>query len=136
MDSYNDILNIEMFNPKYHPRMSIYNRSAQFAPFAALTGYEDQVIEVARLTDTKRDITDDMKSILDFKLQNILEKHNSHPYLKVVYFTPDIKKNGGKYMEYNGTLKRGDYIEQQLIFIDNVKITIDSILDIDEIKVI
>ena len=43
MDKYDDIINLPHYEPKYHPRMSKYKRSAQFAPFAALTGYGEEV---------------------------------------------------------------------------------------------
>ena len=52
-DNYDDIINIEHFEPK-HPRMSRYNRAAQFAPFAALTGYDDEITETARRTEKKQ----------------------------------------------------------------------------------
>ncbi len=47
-DNYEDIIGLEHPEPKRHPRMSRADRAAQFAPFAALTGFED-VIEDARL---------------------------------------------------------------------------------------
>ena len=52
MGKYDDIINLPHYEPKHHPRMSMYSRAAQFAPFAALTGYDEQVKETARLTDT------------------------------------------------------------------------------------
>ena len=47
MDNYDDIINLPHYEPKYHPRMSMLNRAAQFAPFAALTGYDAAIREVS-----------------------------------------------------------------------------------------
>ena len=70
---YDDILELPHYEPK-HPRMSIENRSAQFAPFSALTGYEDLVEESGRFTETEKELNEDEKDILDRKLSLIYEK--------------------------------------------------------------
>lgn len=46
--NYDDIINMPHHISKKHPQMSLYARSAQFSPFAALTGYEDAVMETVR----------------------------------------------------------------------------------------
>lgn len=43
MSNYDDIISLPHPEPKHHKRMSLYQRAAQFAPFAALTGYEDAI---------------------------------------------------------------------------------------------
>ena len=73
---YDDIINMSHHISKKHPRMSLENRSAQFAPFAALTGYEDEVEETARITDKRIEITDEIKSKINMKLQIIQETIN------------------------------------------------------------
>ena len=40
---YDDIINLPHHVSKRHPQMSMWNRAAQFAPFSALTGYEDAI---------------------------------------------------------------------------------------------
>ena len=45
---YDDIINLPHHVSKRHPQMSMRNRAAQFAPFAALTGYEDAIKESAQ----------------------------------------------------------------------------------------
>ena len=57
MDNYDDIINLPHYEPKHHPRMSMWNRAAQFAPFAALTGYEDAIQESGCLTDDRQNST-------------------------------------------------------------------------------
>ena len=54
-DKYDDIINLPHHVSKRHPRMSLYNRAAQFAPFAALTGYEEAISKVIRDTNAKKE---------------------------------------------------------------------------------
>ena len=130
MKKYEDIINLPHYEPK-HPRMSMYSRAAQFSPFAALTGYEEQVNETARLTDNKLFITEEMKEMFDIKLQYIKSIINEKPMIKITYFVPDNKKSGGRYLEYSGNIRRIDNIKKELIFINNKKINIDDIIDIE-----
>ena len=92
--------------------MSIIARSAQFAPFAALSGYDEAVKETARLTDKRLEIDDGLKSILNNKLQYILENININPEIFFTYFVYDKKKTGGKYIEKIGVVKKIDLIEK------------------------
>ena len=48
MGNYDDIINLPHYEPMHHPRMSMWNRAAQFAPFAALTGYADAIKDTAQ----------------------------------------------------------------------------------------
>ena len=69
MENYNDIIHLSRPKSK-HPRMSLYQRSAQFAPFAALTGYEEKVIETARLTEREIEIDDEIKKRIRRKIND------------------------------------------------------------------
>lgn len=134
---YDDIINLPHYTSKKHPRMSLEARSAQFAPFAALTGYSDAVKETARLTDKKIENDENLYNILDYKL-NILEAHiKEKPYIRIVYFVPDKRKDGGKYVEYFGNLRRIDIVEKVLIFTSKKKLNLLDIIDItcDELKI-
>ena len=96
MDDYSDIINLSRPVSK-RPRMTLEQRSAQFAPFAALTGYEGQVKETARLTNKKIEINEELKEILNKKIQLIQKKIKEQPQIEITYFIPDSKKDGGKY---------------------------------------
>ena len=99
-DNYEDIINLPHYEPKYHPRMSKHNRAAQFAPFAALTGYEEQVKETARLTEKKIEIDDGLKEILGNILIYIQENLNIKSYIpkdvSVTILPPQPKKKKKK----------------------------------------
>lgn len=129
MGKYDDIINLSRPVSK-RPKMTLEQRSAQFAPFAALTGYEGQVKETARLTSKKIEIDDELKAMLDNKLQIIEDSLDKEPLISIKYFIPDLKKEGGSYQKITGNVTKIDKYKK-LIILDK-KIVI-SILDIIEI---
>ena len=98
VEEYNDIINLPHHISKKHPQMSIDARSAQFASFAALKGYDDEVEETSRLTSEKIEITEGLKMLLDEKINLIKHKISLRPKISVTYFIKDEKKSGGKYI--------------------------------------
>ena len=112
MGKYDDIINLPHHVSKKHSQMPIADRAAQFAPFAALTGYEEQVKETARLTEKKIEIDDGLKEILGNKLIYIQENLNIKSELIFTYFILDSRKSGGRYVEKKGIVKKIDIIEQ------------------------
>lgn len=129
MNDYSDIINLSRPVSK-RPRMSLEQRSAQFAPFAALTGYEGQVKETARLTDKRIELNEELKEILDLKIQLIQEKIKEQPDVTITYFIPDDKKQGGKYKTVTNSVKKIDTYKNEIILIDGTTIAIDEIIDI------
>ena len=136
IDKYADIINLPHHVSKKHKQMSLYERSAQFAPFAALTGHEAAIKETARLTDSKIDFDEEEKIILDRKLKIIQEKMNEKPKITFTYFVPDFKKDGGKYFDITWIVKKIEDYKQIIILEDKTEIAIIQIIDIksDEIK--
>lgn len=128
--SYDDIINMPHHVSTKHPPMSLYARSAQFAPFAALTGYEDAVRETARETRNRIDIDEEIKAILDSKIQLLSEKIKQKPEISFTYFIPDLRKDGGDYVTVNGIIKKIDTYEQKIILLDKTEIPINEIIDI------
>lgn len=131
MMDYEDIIKLPHYEPKFHPRMTIYNRSAQFAPFAALTGYDDKVSEAARLTDDEIELSEDLKNHIDIKLQIVNEHIKDNREITILYFEKDKRKRGGKYIKYKGIVKKIDLIENTIKFKDNFKINLDMVLDVE-----
>lgn len=130
MKNYDDIINLPHHVSKKHSQMSIMSRSAQFAPFAALTGYDEAVKETARLTDKRLEIDEGLKNILNNKLQYILENKSLQPEITFTYFVYDNKKSGGKYIEKAGVVKKIDLNEKYIMLKDKTKIAIDEIINI------
>ena len=130
MGNYDDIINLKRPISK-HPKMSLYQRSAQFAPFAALTGYEGQVKETARLTDRRIELDEEMKLILDLKIQVIKEMLSDNPEVEITYFIPDTKKDGGRYETIINNVKKIDSYNEHIIMQNNLKIEIKEIININ-----
>ncbi len=130
MNKYDEIINIPHFDPVNHPRMSIMERSAQFSSFAALTGYSESVKETARLTKGKIELSEDMKSEIDMKLQVIEDHIKEKLEVIVLYFIKDKKKTGGDYKEYTGIIRRIDKVNGKIIFIDKTSISLKDIIDV------
>ena len=127
---YDDIINLPHHESKKHPRMSNEARTAQFAPFAALTGYDDVIKETARLTSERIEINEELKVILDAKLQIIHDKISSKPEITFTYFVPDIRKDGGSYVTVMGKVIRIDEFNQKVILENKTEIPISEIVEI------
>lgn len=132
MDDYSDIINLSRPVSK-RPRMTLEQRSAQFAPFSALTGYEGQVKETARLTNKKIEINEELKEILNQKIQLIQKKIKEQPQIEITYFIPDSKKDGGRYETVTNSVKKIDTYKGEIILIDGTTIAIDEIIDINSV---
>ena len=126
-DNYEDIINLPHHVSKKHPPMPLENRAAQFAPFAALTGYGDAIEETARVTEDKALISEDVENVLDLALNSAEEKKTE---ITVEYFQKDERKSGGIYNVYTGRLKRVDRIRRLLIFEDGNVIEADDVAGI------
>ena len=131
-DLQKSILDIKRkYRPKSkYPQMSLYQRSAQFAPFAALTGYEGQVKETARLTDKRIELDEEIKVKLDMKIQVINEFLSSNPEVEITYFIPDSKKDGGRYETIKNCVKKIDNYNEQIVMQSGLKIEIKEIIEI------
>ena len=127
---YDDIINLPHHISKKHPQMSIENRAAQFAPFAALTGYDEEVKETARLTKERIELNEEVKEKLDIKIQMIKEKLSIRPTITFTYFIKDSKKAGGKYVDVTGVVKKIDEYKRIIILEDKTQIPINEIVDI------
>ena len=130
-DNYDDIKHLT--RPQYddlHP-MSMHDRAAQFSPFAALVGYDDAVAEIARLTDSKVELTEDETLELNANLNRLLDNVDEQPQISVTYFVPDEKKSGGKYVEKVGVVRIFDSYSQELVFTDGARIAVADMAKLD-----
>lgn len=128
---YADIINLPHHELTTRQRMPRINRAASFAPFAALTGYDDAVRETARLTSERIELDEGTKEILNNKLRIALDKAGERPEISITYFLPDKKKSGGAYVTVKAVIKRIDEFERLVIFTDKSSIPIDDIYEIE-----
>lgn len=130
-ERYDDILHLPHHTSATRSRMPIVNRAAQFAPFAALTGYDAAVRETARLTDRQIELEENILDVLDRKLQILAGHISQRPEISITYFEPDTKKGGGAYVTLVGTLKKIDDYTGTMILSSGERIALDRILDMD-----
>ena len=121
----------EIINLEYHPKSkaTMEKRASQFMPFAALKGYDEEIYETSRITEEKKELMDDMKEILNNKL-NYLNEHKDIMGV-FTYFIKDSKKEGGKYSKIKGSIKKIDNIYGVIYLQDKTKIKIEDIIDIE-----
>ena len=129
-DKYSHIIDLPHHMSKVRPQMTMYQRAAQFAPFAALTGHSAAIRETARLTDKEIELSENECNMLNQSIALLLEHIGEHPYVSITYFVHDPYKDGGKYITHSGTIKSWDEYEQRITFDDGTQIKVNEIIDI------
>ena len=130
MDEYDDIINLPHHVSKNHRQMPMEMRAAQFAPFAALTGYDAVINETARLTAQQVELEDYDNERLNRKYAELIENISEHPVITVSYFKPDKRKGGGAYVSKTGHIKKVDTYEQLMLMEYGTSIPLSAIVDI------
>ena len=128
---YDEIMGLPHHVSKTRPQMPMSDRAAQFAPFAALTGYDAAIKETGRLTDERIELDVEALSALDMKYQLFMEALDEAPEVTITYFQPDERKAGGKYVSAVGTVKKIDDFERRITMRDGTRIPMDDVLSID-----
>lgn len=130
-DLYDEIINLPHHVSKTRPQMPMSDRAAQFAPFAALTGYDSAIKETGRLTDERIELDEEALTALDRKYQLLMDVFDDAPEVTITYFQPDERKAGGKYVSATGVVKKVDDFERQITMLDGTRIPMDDVLSID-----
>jgi len=131
MSNYDDIIHLSRPVSQRHAPMSMLDRAAQFSPFAALTGHDAAIAETARLTDSLFAQEDAGKEVLNEKL-NLLSQHiKERPLVKLTYFLPDERKEGGAYLTISTTVKKVDDHRGCLLLPDYSNIPFAHIVELE-----
>lgn len=130
MGKYDAIINLPHRQSSKRPHMSVHDRAAQFAPFAALTGYGEEVAETARLTDRQIELTEEQMELLNARLLLIKNHLDKRPSVQITFFIPDDKKTGGRYQEVSGVIRRIDSYKKTIEMEFGDSIPIDNIISI------
>lgn len=128
---YDKIIELPHPTLKKHYPMSLYNRAAQFAPFAALSGYDEACNEVTRLTDRRIELDDDKAAELDARTQILIEHSDEQPEIEIEYFVPDKQKSGGAYYRIKGRFRWYDSGNACIVLSDGMTVAIVDIYRID-----
>lgn len=130
-ENYDDIIHLPHHVSKNRPQMSMMERAAQFAPFAALTGHNAAIAETARLTDSAIALEESDSRALNDKFTQLLAHIQEEPKASITYFVADDKKAGGKYVTITQRLKKFDEYHQTILLTDGTEIALHSIIDIE-----
>lgn len=130
LKQYDDIINMPHYVSKSRRCMSSIDRAAQFAPFAALTGYDVAIKESERKTDERILISEEDALEIDEKLKIIIREIKNHPLIEIVFFKKDEKKDGGNYIKLTDRVKAIDTYKNQIILVSDINIPIENIYNI------
>lgn len=131
---YDDIIRLQRPESGRRARMSLYDRAAQFSPFAALTGFDDAIAETGRQTQDRIELDRDALDRLDEQMQGLLEVLDSQPEAEVVWFRYDERKAGGSYVTTTGHVKKVDTYLERMIFTDGRSIPLGEVLSVRVMK--
>ena len=129
-EKYSDIINLPHPDPRTRPRMSLSDRAAQFAPFAALTGFDDAIGETGRVVEQPIILAQDALEELDSAIRKIQDTIETQPEAEVVWFRPDSRKAGGCIHSARGRVKQVDIPGQLLLFADGKSVPLKEITSI------
>ena len=124
---YDDIIHLPHHISQNHPQMPLRDRAAQFAPFAALTGYEAAVGETARQTAERRELDPQEAEELNCRLAALIARLPERPEVTIEYFVPDERKAGGAYVTVTGRVRHISVAERTLVMEDRAVIGLEDI---------
>ena len=128
MSRYDDIINLPHHVSPTRQRMSMHDRAAQFAPFAALVGYDDAVAETARLTVVRPELDEQEQWAINEHLAYISAHIHEQPEVRIKYFVPDEHKSGGAIVEVSGKVKKISDTDGTIVMADDCKIPIIDVI--------
>ena len=114
---YADIIDLPHHESDHHPAMSMHDRAAQFAPYAALVGFHGMIAEEARQVGSRMEPSDEELEQLSRKLNRISREieNGTRPPVSVTYFVPDPLKAGGRYETVTEKIRKVDPVRQTVI---------------------
>lgn len=130
MGKYDDIIGLPHCRPKNHPHMPVADRAAQFAPFAALTGYDDAISRASRITGGRVEPGEDRLAELDFMLAAVASRIDQRPLVTVTYFVSDRSAEGGEYVTVSAPLLKIDQRAGALIFADGLRVSLADVISL------
>lgn len=131
MSKYDDMLSLPHPTSAVHPRMPVRDRAAQFAPFAALTGHEEAIGETACLTQPFVEPDESEREELDRRLALLLAQPMPRPQVRLTWFVPDEKKEGGRYVTADAVVLRADPVARVLVTADGESIPLRALVALE-----
>lgn len=129
--SYEDIIHLPHHVSSKRASMSMHDRAAQFAPFAALTGHDAIIRETARQVDAPIELTESRREELNRQLLWLADHIGEEPFAEITHYVPDCSKPGGAYMITGAKIRKMDEYAHALILCDGTAVDIDGIIAIE-----
>lgn len=127
---YDSIMELPHHVSKTRPQMPMSDRAAQFAPFAALTGYDSAIKETGRLTEARIELDEEALAALNMRYRCLEESQDDEPEISITFFKADERKEGGAYLTVTGAVKKIDVFERMIVMQDGMMIPMDDIMSI------
>lgn len=140
---YDDIIGLSHPESR-RPKMTMNDRAAQFAPFAALTKFGEEIRESNRKTSEEIELGDGDIEQIDEVLRGIerrIEENkadgagNEGFAIAVAYFVRDKVKPGGRVEEYIGNVKKIDRVGRKLIFYGGKIVDMQDLLSLSAVDI-
>jgi hypothetical protein len=128
---YEDLIRLPHPTSAVHPRMPEADRAAQFAPFAALSGYDAEIAESERQTAERATLSDSEMEEINGRLAKLQRDLPQRPLAEITFFRPDARKTGGAYVTVTGNVKKLDEYARTLTLADGTRICMDDIVAVE-----
>lgn len=129
-ERYEKIINCPHYRSRTRPQMPNRQRAAQFAPFAALTGYEAVLAETARQTEVQICLTEEKIAQINRRLNRLKENLAARPSVEITFFRPDGRKEGGSFRIIHGKVLKIDEFYEKIRLESGEDIDFSNIIDI------
>ena len=129
---YDDIIDLPHHTSENRQHITMEMRAAQFSPFAALTGLDDELAETARITEGFRELSEDERDVIDGKMNILRAELSSRPEYSFTFFVPDENKNGGKYETVSGRVKKIEDVTRKIVLTDGRRISVDMLTGMEK----
>ena len=111
--------------------MSLRDRAAQFSPFSALRGYEEEISEVSRFLEERKGVSEIECEEVNAKLNFLSSIARTRPEITVTHYESDLTKDGGSYVREKKIVRFVNLTERKLIFLDYKELSFDDITFLD-----
>lgn len=129
-DNYQDIMHLKRPKSNHEP-MPLLERASQFAPFSALTGYKESLIEASRMTEEKKELSLEQINHINHQILILKEMILEKPLLRVIYFKKDPIKEGGSYETVEAPLKKLDLNLGKMSLLNQEEILLNDLYDVE-----
>lgn len=127
---YSDLFQCE--RPQFDPsrKMNLKERAAQFSPFSALRGFDEEIEESSRRTESRPELSQQECDRLNARLQFLAEQSADRPTIQITRFVQDTKKSGGALVTEVVCVKRVDWVKRTIFLSNRTERFFDDIVSI------